>query len=192
MMGAAPPTTAFDLAARARAGDADAFRSLFERYHQRLALLVHYRIAPPLRGRVEVDDVLQETFLAAVRDLAQFDYRSPGSFFRWLAGIALHTLADMARHAGRERRDAACETPLSGVVARDSLTPSRILFQRERMQALLARLDALPEHYREVVLLAKLEGLTTAEAAARLGKTREQTALLLHRALAAVRAGGPL
>ena len=48
---------------------------------------------------------------------------------------------------------------------------------------LVHKLDALPEDYRQVILLAKLEGLTTQEVAERMGKSRETVALLLHRAL---------
>lgn len=56
------------------------------------------------------------------------------------------------------------------------------------MAALLARLDALSEEYRQAILLAKIEGLSTAELAERLGKSRQAAALLLHRALKRFRA----
>lgn len=176
-------TTAFDLARRARAGDEEAFRALFERYRARLAFLVRHRIGPGQQGRIEVDDVVQETFLAAWRDLPRFEYRAPGSFLRWLSGIALHRIADMAREAGRAKRDGGPRSGLTGHEPALSQTPSRILDQNERVQSLLRRLDALPGQYREIILLAKFEGLTTAEMAERLGKTKPQVALLLHRAL---------
>jgi DNA-directed RNA polymerase specialized sigma24 family protein len=48
---------------------------------------------------------------------------------------------------------------------------------------LLERLDALPADYRQAILLAKIEGLSTAELAERMGKSREAAALLLHRAV---------
>jgi len=44
-------------------------------------------------------------------------------------------------------------------------------------------LDALPAEYREMILLAKFEGLTTKEISARVEKSRESVALTLHRAL---------
>ena len=44
-------------------------------------------------------------------------------------------------------------------------------------------MDALPEEYRRVLILAKIEGLTTAEMAEQLGKSREAVALLVYRAL---------
>ena len=50
----------------------------------------------------------------------------------------------------------------------------------------------LPEDYRQAILLMKIEGLSTVEAAGRLGRTRDATALLLHRAIKRFRAqAGP-
>ena len=53
---------------------------------------------------------------------------------------------------------------------------------------MLAKLDSLPDNYRQAILLMKVEGLTTEEAAVRLGKSKEATALLLHRAVNRFRA----
>jgi RNA polymerase sigma factor (sigma-70 family) len=53
----------------------------------------------------------------------------------------------------------------------------------EDERRIFRQLDALPADYKEVILLAKIEGLPSAEIAERLGRTREATALLLHRAL---------
>jgi DNA-directed RNA polymerase specialized sigma24 family protein len=53
---------------------------------------------------------------------------------------------------------------------------------------MLARLNTLPSEYRQVILWAKMEGLSTKEMAERLGRSREATALLLHRALKRFRA----
>jgi RNA polymerase sigma-70 factor (ECF subfamily) len=62
-----------------------------------------------------------------------------------------------------------------------------VLAQEERLQALIGKLDALPEQYREVLLLAKMEGLTTEEISSRLGKPRPAVSLLLFRALRRLR-----
>jgi hypothetical protein len=62
-------------------------------------------------------------------------------------------------------------------------TPSRILFQRERVAQLLKNLDALAEAERELILLAKVEGLTIGEMSQLLGKGKTQISLSLHRAL---------
>jgi DNA-directed RNA polymerase specialized sigma24 family protein len=65
----------------------------------------------------------------------------------------------------------------------DSMTPSRILRETEEVNTLIGKLSALPGHYREAILLAKVEGLSTAEVAERMGKSREAAALLVHRAV---------
>lgn len=186
------PTTAFDLLERIRRGDRDAFTLLVERYRRRLAILIQTRLGPELRGEVEVDDVFQETLLRAYRDLDHFEYRTPGSFLRWLASIAGHVIVDLARYQGRDRRAGevvpfrSASNPL-GPEPADTVTPSRIFAQDERVRTVLNRLEALPPDYREVILLAKFEGLETAEVAERMGKSREAVALLLHRALKRLR-----
>ncbi|HYK87551.1 MAG TPA: sigma-70 family RNA polymerase sigma factor [Acidobacteriota bacterium] len=182
-------TSSLDLIDRIKRGDQDAFTHLFQKYRPRLAVLVHYRMGSHLRGLLEVDDMVQETFLEACRQLDHFAYRSPGSFFRWISRIAEHVIVDAARYEGRGKRDAGERVPLrsashpEGLEPVDTRTPSRLLAEHEAVLLLMRKLDALPEQYREAILLAKVEGLTTAEMAERLGKTREATTLLLHRAI---------
>jgi len=184
-----PISSSQGLIDRIKNGDHDAFSALFEKYRPRLAVLLHYRMSPELRSSFEVDDVLQETFLEAFRDFGQFTYQSPGSFMSWLARISEHVMADLARSQGRQKRHAAemlrfrSESNPSGPEPVDSRTPSRILAEEEGLRGLLEKLNSLPEHYRQAILLMKVEGLSTQEAAARLGKSNEATALLLHRAL---------
>jgi RNA polymerase sigma-70 factor (subfamily 1) len=184
-----PRTTSFDLIERFREGDQQAFSDLYHRYQPRLGVLIHYRLGEALRRHCDVDDLLQEVFLTASRDVARFTYRSPGSFFRWLARIASHVIVDAARNAGRLKRDGGhpvgFRTPSNpeGFEPVDSQTPSRLFRYQEETSRLLARLDSLPQDYRDVILLAKFEGLSTTEICERMNKTREQVAMLLHRAL---------
>jgi RNA polymerase sigma-70 factor (ECF subfamily) len=141
-----------------------------------------------MRARIEVDDILQETFLTASRSLSEFTYRSPGSFMSWLARIADHVIIDTARYHDREKRhpDALIALDEDSRVPQaepaDLVTPSRILVRKERFQHVLDLLDKLPEDYRTVILLAKVEGKSTQEIAERLSRSREAVAVLLHRA----------
>lgn len=182
-------TSTFNLVERAQQGDQEAFTRLFENYRRRLAVLVYYRLSNTMRRSVEVDDVLQETLLRAFRDIHRFMYRAPGSFLHWVSSIAEHVMADLARAEGRQKRHAneivrfRSESNPDGPEPVDSKTPTRLLGEKERVLALLEKLDALPEEYRRVILMAKVEGLSTQEVAERLGKSREATALLLHRAI---------
>ena len=182
------PTSTFTLLEKARAGNGEAMSQVFEQHRRRLAVLVHFKLSPRARGFSEVEDVVQETLLRAFRDVGRFTYQSPGSFLRWLSSIADHVIVDRVRYQGRERR-AGQEVPFRsesnplGPEPADTRTPSRLFAQQEAVERLLARLEALPENYREAILLAKIEGLTTQEMAERLGKSREAVALLVFRAV---------
>jgi len=189
-----PISSSQGLIERIKNGDHEAFSALFKKHRPRLAVLIHYRLSPELRRFFEVDDILQETFLEAFRDFDQFTYESLGSFMSWLARISDHVMADLARSQGRQKRHAAeilrfrSESNPAGPEPIDSRTPSRIFAEEEGLQELVVKLNALPENYRQAIVLVKVEGLTTKEAAARLGKTSESMALLLHRALKRFRA----
>ena len=164
-------TSTFGLLDRVHKGDREAFALLFDQYSRRLAVLIHYRLSAELRASLEIDDVLQEVFFRAFRDVGKFEYRSPGSFMNWLSKITGHVIVDLARFHGRQQRPV------------DSMTPSRILRENEEVDTLIEKLGALPVDYREAILLAKVEGLSTAEVAERMGRSREAAALLVHRAV---------
>ena len=182
------PTTTFDLLDRARAGGDDALSLLFERYRRRLVVLIQCKLGPEWRGRLDAEDLVQETLLRAYRDLAGFTYRSPGSFVHWLSAIADHVIADAVRYQDREMRRAqeivrfrSASNP-DGPEPVDATTPSRVFAQEERLGRLLKTFDELPEQYREVLMLAKVEGLTIEEISERLGKPRQAVSLLVFRA----------
>ena len=185
------PTSTFTLLEKARNGDEDALSRAFEQYRRRLAVLIHFKLDP--RESADAEDVLQETYLRAFRAVDRFEYQSPGSFLRWLSSIADSVIVDRVRYRGRERR-AGEEVPFRsesnplGPEPRDSRTPSRLFAQEEALQRLLGRLAALPPHYRDAILMAKIEGLTTAEMAERLGRSRDEVAQLVFRAVKRFRA----
>jgi RNA polymerase sigma-70 factor (ECF subfamily) len=183
------PTTAFGLIERVKQGDRDAFTPLFEKYQRRLAVLIYYKLGEKKRRPEDVDEILQETFLAAYEDIDQFHYRLPGSFLNWLSRIADHVIVDEVRFQNRLKRNGGevtrfrSETNPHGPDPVDSQTPSRFFAERQEVDALFEKLNALPPQYREVILLAKIEGLSTQEMSERLGKSRGEVALLLHRAI---------
>ena len=182
------PTSTLALLEQAQAGDRDALSRAFEKYQRRLAILIHFKLGERTRTFAEVEDVLQETLLRAFRDIGRFSYQAPGSFLHWLSAIADHVILDRIRYESRECR-AGEEIPFrsesnpAGPDPADTQTPSRLLSQREAVERLLTRLGALPDDYRQAILMAKIEGLSTAEIAARMGKSREAVALLVYRAV---------
>src|SRR5215471_1837374 len=85
--------------ARARGGDEDAFRLLVERHSRSI-----YRLAYRMTGRQEdAEDVVQETFIRAYRQLGRFEARS--NFGTWLYRIGFNCAIDYLR--ARPHREAA-------------------------------------------------------------------------------------
>src|SRR6202171_2156672 len=83
-------------AARAKAGDADAFRVLVERHSRAL-----FRLAFRMTGnQQDAEDMVQETFLRAYRRIGKFDERA--SFGTWLYRITVNCSLDLVR--ARKRR----------------------------------------------------------------------------------------
>src|SRR5688572_2358239 len=72
----------------AAAGDREALDQLFQRCLPRLRRLVALKAGTALRHG-EVDDLVQEAYLEALRQFADYTYQGPDSFFRWLATVAL-------------------------------------------------------------------------------------------------------
>lgn len=88
--------------AKARGGDEDAFRVLVERHSRSV-----YRLAYRMTGRPEdAEDVVQETFVRAYRQLSRFEARS--NFATWLYRIGFNCAIDYMR--ARPHRESA-ETP---------------------------------------------------------------------------------
>ena len=103
-----------------------------------------------------------------------------------MARIADHVIADVARSQSRKKRQVELvrfrsESNPAGPEPVDTKTPSRIFSEQEGLRRLLAQLDSLPADYREIILLIKVEGLSTTEAAERLtpgGDTLQLASLL--------------
>jgi RNA polymerase sigma-70 factor (ECF subfamily) len=133
-------------------GDTQAFRWIVERYQGPIYRLVRNLLA----RRAEVEDLAQDTFLAAYQNLAVFDARR-GTFATWLFVIA----RNKCRNAAKRRRrvvDADAE-PV------DPCTPESALAEGEWLQRFDAALAALPFEQRTAFFLAEMEGLPYEEIA---------------------------
>jgi RNA polymerase sigma-70 factor (ECF subfamily) len=185
---------------RARAGDAHALGELLEQYRSYLTLLARVQIGRRLQGKVDAADLVQETFLEAHRQFAGFRSQTEDAFAGWLRQILAATLAHTVRHyCGTLRRDVRLERQLAeelenssraldrGLIANQS-TPSHQASRREQAMQLANALDKLPDHYREVMILHHLEGLSLPRVAARMGRTVDSVEKLWMRALLRLRA----
>jgi RNA polymerase sigma-70 factor (ECF subfamily) len=171
-----------NLLEKAQGGDRESFERLVESARDTVETYVRQRVGAHLREKVEVEDVLQETFVEALRSLESFQWRGAGSFPRWLQGIAEHVILKLA---GRNRRDPLFYVEVER--AANDVPPSRLMRRDERFDRLQQALDTLSPDHREVIVLARLEGLRIAEVAKRMHRTPNAVAHLLSRALASLK-----
>jgi RNA polymerase sigma-70 factor (ECF subfamily) len=148
---------------RARAGDADAFRVLVERHSRSL-----FRLAFRMTGnQQDAEDVVQESFLRAYRQLGNFDERA--SFGTWIYRIAANCSLDMVR--ARKRRNDHAATPTDGEhmedpmaqLASDDPTPERMALSSEVRQRVAEAMEELSPTERTAFVLRHFEGMRMEE-----------------------------
>jgi RNA polymerase sigma-70 factor (ECF subfamily) len=172
-----------DTLVRARAGDADAFRDLVER-HSRAVFHVAYRVT----GRVEdAEDVVQETFLRAYRQLDRFESRA--NFGTWLHRIAINCAVDLLR--GRSRREVPEEQEtldrLGGELEGAMPSPERAMLGMEIRERIGSALERLTDMERAAFTLRHFEGLSIEEIGRTLGLRTNATKHSIFRAVRKMR-----
>lgn len=173
----------------ARAGDPHALHTVFDRHRAALEARIRRFLPPAVRRRVSVSDVLQETRILAFEQTAKFESRRDGAYRVWLLRIAERKAREVLRaHAGTAKRAVGRE--VSGDSRRGLQTaasplpsPSQSAMTDERRRAVLRALATLPEDYREVLRLVRLEGLPIREVAERMARSLEAVKKLYGRAL---------
>lgn len=185
------PTTLFLLREHAR-GVPRAFTALYERHAELVARSVATRLGVRLRGIAELDDVLQETFLAAWQHLQRGPTeatRSLGSFRALLAKIAYQKAIDALRAAERKRRDRRrAEARELAALTSERERPSRLAIALELNAVLEAALLALDERDRFVLDCRDNLGLGYELIARELGTSAANAKLRCHRARERLRA----
>jgi len=145
-----------------------------ERYYELIAPIerrVYYTAYAILRAEADAEEVSQEAILKGFRGLRTF--RGEARFSSWLLSI----VANEARMRLRQRREVSLEL-LKSPDNDDEYTPIELaewreiaveaLAQKELAAHLEEALEALPEIYREVLILRDIDGLTIAETSAAL------------------------
>ena len=147
-----------ELLERARRGDENAFSQLFGRHQGAIC-----RYAVHMCGPEAGDDIVQETFLAVLRQRGRTD--APRTTVAgYLFGIARHlVLQRLGSKYGAPFADAGDEDV--NLVASDALTALDDLTRAETIATVRAAVQSLPPMYREVVVLCGLQDLDYAAAA---------------------------
>jgi RNA polymerase sigma-70 factor (ECF subfamily) len=171
---------------RLRDGDEQAFATLVERYHPAMLRLAVTFVS----SSAVAEEVVQDTWLAALRGLGRFEQRS--SLRTWLFTI----LVNRARTTGvREARSVpiadagpAVDASRFGPSGAWAAPPEHWIEEAENRidavkltELLRAGLAVLPERQREVVLLRDVEGLSSAEVCSVLTLSEANQRVLLHR-----------
>src|ERR1700689_1097716 len=171
---AAPQSDDAMLVQAARGGNRVAYGQLYERYARMIHGILLARVPPG-----EVDDLVQDVFLQAMPRLGSL--RDDARFGAWLAAIARNRANDFFRRA-------KSTTDVSESLAAEQLEDrGATSAQLAQASAILAAIRALPDAYRETLILRLVEGMTGREIAERTGLAPGSVRVNLHRGMQQLR-----
>jgi RNA polymerase sigma-70 factor (ECF subfamily) len=186
------------LLCEARRHGGEALGRLLELYRNYLNLVARTQIDLHLQAQVSPSDLVQETFLEAYRDFAQFQGNTEAGLVAWLRRILVHNLGRLVqRQVLAQKRTVRREVALGQQLADLERSAARVeaalvspfsspsaQAQRRELAAVLAdQLARLQPDSREVIVLRNLEGLPFEEVARRMGRSAGAVRVLWMRAL---------
>jgi RNA polymerase sigma-70 factor (ECF subfamily) len=169
-----------------------------EGYRDYLRLLARTQLGPRLQAKLDASDVAQQTILQAHQAQDQFRGSTEAEKLAWLRAILANVLAAAARRFEAKARDVGRERSLENDLelsssrlecffALDQTSPSQRAVRCEELLRLASALTRLPEDQRQVVELHHLKGLTVADVAQQIGRSRAAVVGLLFRGLKKLR-----
>lgn len=161
-----------------RRGDPDAFTHIVQTYSGR----VFAQLLRMVRNREEAEDLTQETFVRAYRQLRRYDESRP--FRNWLFTIAANVGLNAIRSQTRKNRLIQSEGAAAAGRAEQSESPKPLgqAIQSEQHDRLGQAFESLPEKSAVLVHLVYREEMTIREAAEIVGMTEGAAKVALHRA----------
>lgn len=187
------------LVARATSGDVRALEGLLLDYYSPLSSHIRARIPRSLQGVLDAEDILQQTFVQAFRDIHTFRPQGRSSFRAWLTVIADNRLADARKALQRKKRGGQARrvslagrdssaTALVEVLSDGGPTPSGNVARAEAVQAVEVAVAGLPADLREAIRLRYLEQKSLGDAARIMQRSPDAVRGLLDRAKKKLRA----
>ena len=186
---------------RLREGDSVALAEIFETFRCRLHQIVEFRLDERLRSKIDADDVLQETFLAANQRIGHYADSTYTSPFLWLRAILKQTMVDLhRRYVGAQKRSPDCEISIENcsfpqststslaiqLVGNDTL-PSEAAARYDMMELMenaIAGMDIIDQ---EILALRHFEELSNSETAQVLGIQPKAASIRYVRAMKRLR-----
>jgi RNA polymerase sigma-70 factor (ECF subfamily) len=163
-----------ELVLRARAGEAEAFGALYDRYVELIYRYIYYRVG----SHALAEDLTSETFLRALRRMSVFTWQGK-DFGAWLVTIARNLVLD---HFKSSRHRLEVCTPELADNDRWEEGPERAVLDSFTHRALFSAVRKLGSEQQECVVLRFLHGLSVAETAKVMGKNTGAIKALQHRA----------
>ena len=184
---AAPSTpdlaTDEEIVSRVVGGETLLFELLMRRMNQRI-----YRTVRAILGNDdEVEDVMQQTYLNAYSHLASF--AGQARFSTWLTSIAVNESLARRRRAATSRLRIAGDEDAVLEIRSTAADPEQNVMNSELQQLVEREILRMPDHYRMVLVLRQVEGLSTEETAEGLGVSLDVVKTRLRRARVMLREG---
>jgi RNA polymerase sigma-70 factor, ECF subfamily len=177
-----------NLVAAAARGDESAMHLLLQEYLPRIRAYVRLRTGAALLDHESRSDLVQSICRDLLENARRLHSDDVAGFQAWLFATAQRKLADRAAQWATQKRDPRREVAEADTdvlaTCRGFFTPSQQAGAREELARVERALGELPEERREVILLAKVLGLSREEIGRRLGKSEGAVRVLLTRALA--------
>src|SRR4029078_2679974 len=178
------PQTDAAAVALARDGDSEAFRALVDRHSRAVYRLAHRMTGTPQ----DAEDVVQETFLKAYKQLGRFESRA--NFSTWLHRIELNCSIDLIR--ARPRREIGHDAEdLDQLGADDSgqqqASPERLMLSTEVQDRVARAMSSLSRMERAAFVLRHFEGQSIDEISRVLGLKANATKHSVFRAVKKMR-----
>jgi RNA polymerase sigma-70 factor (ECF subfamily) len=176
------------LVKKLRSGNDAAMEEFYNIYRSRLYALILDQVG---RDQTIAEDLVQETFLAALSSLDKF--RGDSQLYTWLRSIAFHKLNDFYRRQVRQPKSRE-SSPDYDVMKQleqtgdDKPAASAVMETEEIRQSVHQALEDLPQDYQEVLVLKYLEEMPVLEISQVMGRSPKSVEGLLSRARKAMRA----
>jgi RNA polymerase sigma-70 factor (ECF subfamily) len=180
------PQTDAATVALARDGDSEAFRALVERHGRAV-----FRLAHRMTGNAQdAEDVVQETFLKAYKQLGRFESRA--NFGTWLHRIAVNCSIDLIRsrphrETGHDADDLEHFGAVSEVVESGQKTPERLMLSTEVYERVSSAMGGLSQMERAAFVLRHFEGQSIDDISRSLGLKVNATKHSIFRAVRKMR-----
>ena len=165
-----------DLIRRAVDGDSSSYRTLVERYEDRLLTLARRLTGDAHRA----EDVVQDALLKAYAKLGSFHGRS--SFYTWIYRITVNAASDMRQREERRRAVSLDDGPVGRALSGGSPGPAARAITSEMRGIVRREIEKLSPKLRTILKMRELDGLSYEELASALGISKGTVESRLFRA----------